>query len=137
MKIYKYILGFMGFGYISYWILAILGVIPIPYSNANEYAYEWSFAVIDILIGLMNLISLFMYKKKNAYWKMMLTITLSISMGINFHTMIYWIILKNFSNPMWFMAMFVFSYSFIGLILLTKEQLNERYSIKTNGNVVH
>ncbi|MCK9268165.1 MAG: YvaD family protein [Alkaliphilus sp.] len=129
MKIYKLILGFMGFGYISYWILALLGVIPIEYSNANEFAYEWSFAVIDILIGLMNLTSLFMYLRKNLYWKIMLTITLSVSVGINFHTMIYWVILKNFSNPMWFIAMWVFSYSLIGLILISKEKINGEYSV--------
>lgn len=129
MKIYKFILGFMGFGYILYWIFALLGIIPVEYSNANEYAYEWSFAIIDILIGLMNLISLFMYLKKNSYWKIMLTITFSISMVVNFHTMVYWVILKNFSDPMWYMAIWVFTYSLIGLVLISNEKINNGYSI--------
>ena len=40
------------------------------------------------------------------------------------------ILLKDFSNPMWFMAMFVFSYSLVGLVLIGKQKLIDQNTAK-------
>lgn len=67
------------------------------------------------------MMSLFFYLRNIFYWRILLIVTFSASIGINLLTMIYWILLKNFSNPMWFMEIFVVSYSLVGIILLNKK----------------
>jgi len=111
----------MSFGYLAYWTATFAGAIPIEYANYNEFAYEWSFGIIDPLIAISYIASLVSYIRKHSKWNIMLTISLSISLIINLQTMIYWIILRNFSNPMWFMALFIFSYSLVGLIAVTRK----------------
>lgn len=135
MKIYPYILGFMAVGYILYWLLAIIGFIPIADSNINEFAFEWSFSIMDPLIGIFYLISLLFYKRKHSYWKILLTVTFSVSIGINFFTMIYWILLKKYFLPTWFMAIFVFLYSLIGIIIINKEEVTEKESANIYNEV--
>lgn len=120
MKIYKYIMGIMGFGYLFYWISAICGLITIEVANSNEFAYEWSFGLIDPLIAILYIVSVAMYLK-NRSWKIIATISLAMSFVINLQTIIYWIILSNFTSPMWLMALFVLFYSLVGIIIINKE----------------
>lgn len=52
---------------------------------------------------------------------------------IHYKHRLHWILLKDSSNPMWFMAMSVFSYSLVGLVLMCKQKLISRNTVKVRG----
>ena len=74
MKHLKFFMLATDIGFLIYWIVTLLKIIPIEwafndYNNPLMVIWNWSFFPLDMFISFCGFGSLHLYKKKNPKWK--------------------------------------------------------------------
>jgi hypothetical protein len=92
-------------GFLFYWTLSFLGLIPKEYmyqdyTDANLVAWNLSFFPLDLLISITGLTSLYAYHRKNSRWRAWALISLVLTFCSGLQAIAFWLFKGDF-DPIW------------------------------------
>ncbi|MFN7330813.1 MAG: DUF5360 family protein, partial [Bacteroidota bacterium] len=81
MKTLKYFFLLVDIGFIGYWVITALHLIPAQYlyndyTNSILVNWNWSFFPLDILISATGLFSIYLHSKQKKEWKAIALVSL-------------------------------------------------------------
>jgi hypothetical protein len=127
MKTLRYIFLVTDIGFIIYWLITLLKLIPDEYlyqdyTNELLIAWNWSFFPLDICVSFTGLLSLYLWEKQNDSWEKLALISLILTFCSGLQAISFWIIRKDFDITWWLPNLFLVIYPlfFIHKILKTK-----------------
>ncbi len=108
---------FTDVGMLLYWAITAamaLSLVNIPgewlfkdYHDPRVVAWNWSFFPLDILFSVTGLASLRMEKTSHPNWKMMATISLTLTFCAGLMAIAYWLIVQDFDPTWWIPNLFL------------------------------
>lgn len=107
-------------GFIMYWGITLLHLIPAEYlfkdyTNPLIVAWNWSFLPLDLLISATGLSSLYLYKKSNANWQPLALISLVLTFCSGFQAIVFWLIRLDFDIAWWLPNLYLLIYPWLFL----------------------
>jgi hypothetical protein len=92
-------------GFIAYWLITLLHLIPgeylfQDYNNPILVAWNWSFLPLDLFISATGLSSLYLWRKQNPAWAPLALISLVLTSCSGLQAIAFWIIRRDF-DPLW------------------------------------
>ncbi|ETT62247.1 YvaD family protein [Paenibacillus sp. FSL H8-0457] len=119
-------------GFIMYWVITALAFIPKEYlyqdyTNELLVIWNWSFFPLDIFISVTGMYSLYLHKRRNAKWKNLALISLTLTFCSGLQAIVFWIIKSDFDLMWWVSNLYLLLYPlfFIPKLLETKEAFAE------------
>lgn len=119
-------------GFIMYWVITALAFIPKEYlyqdyTNELLVIWNWSFFPLDIFISVTGMYSLYLHKRRNAKWKNLALISLTLTFCSGLQAIVFWIIKSDFDLIWWVPNLYLLLYPlfFIPKLLETKEAFAE------------
>ena len=115
MKILKYLFLFVDIGFITYWLITALHLIPEAYLY-NDYTnkilvnWNWSFFHLDIFISFTGLYSVYLNNKQIEKWKIYALISLVLTSVSGLQAISYWTLAREFDITWWIPNLFLFLY---------------------------
>lgn len=98
-------------GMLLYWAITAamaLNLLNIPgewlfknYNDPTVIAWNWSFFPLDILFSMTGLAALRMEKANDPNWKMMATVSLTLTVCAGLMAITYWSFLRDFDPSWW------------------------------------
>jgi len=115
MKKLKYYFVIVDIGFILYWIITLLGIIPNEYlfkdyANPILIAWNWSFLLLDLFISGTGLTSLWMWKNKNKNWESMALISLVLTSCSGLQAVAFWVLRSDYDISWWVPNLFLLIY---------------------------
>ncbi|WP_433945205.1 YvaD family protein [Paenibacillus sp. SN-8-1] len=115
MKLLKPFFLITDIGFIIYWIVTYLHVIPTSwafkdYNNPIIIAWNWSFLPLDILISITGLSSLYLYRKQRAAWRSVALISLVLTFCSGLQAIAFWLISNDFDITWWLFNLYLMIY---------------------------
>ncbi|EGG36049.1 YvaD family protein [Paenibacillus sp. HGF5] len=119
-------------GFIMYWVITALALIPNEYlyqdyTNELLVVWNWSFFPLDIFISVTGMYSLYLHKRRNAKWKNLALISLTLTFCSGLQAIVFWIIKSDFDLMWWVPNLYLLLYPlfFIPKLLETREAFAE------------
>ncbi len=111
----KYFFLVVDIGFIAYWLITLLGVIPNEYlfkdyENSILIAWNWSFLPLDLFISGTGLTSLWLWKKDNNNWKSLALISLVLTFSSGLQAIAFWALRSDFDISWWVPNLFLLIY---------------------------
>ena len=111
----KYFFLVVDIGFIAYWLITLLGVIPNEYlfkdyENPILVAWNWSFLPLDLFISATGLTSLWLWKKDNNNWKSLALISLVLTLCSGLQAIAFWTLRSDFYISWWIPNLFLLIY---------------------------
>ena len=124
----KYFFLVVDIGFIAYWLITLLGVIPNEYlfkdyQNPILVAWNWSFLPLDLFISGTGLTSLWLWKKNNSSWKSLALISLVLTFCSGLQAVAFWFLRGDFDMSWWVPNLFLLIYPVLfipGFVKTTK-----------------
>jgi len=115
MKKLKYFFWVVDIGFIIYWIITLLKVIPAKYlfkdySNPILAAWNWSFLPLDLCISFTGIYSIYLYKEKIEKWKSMALVSLVLTSCSGLQAISFWVLRSDFDISWWLPNLFLLIY---------------------------
>lgn len=115
MKTLKYFFLITDIGFILYWFITLLKLIPDEYlyqdyTNDLLVAWNWSFFSLDIFVSITGFLSLYLWKKQNNSWEKVALISLILTFCSGLQAISFWIIRKDFDITWWLPNLFLLIY---------------------------
>lgn len=113
-------------GFIIYWFITLLHLIPETYlfkdyTNPILVAWNWSFLPLDLFISTTGILSIYFYKKGNSLWKPLVLISLTLTFCSGLQAISFWIINKDFELIWWLPNLFLLTYPIFFIPQLIKK----------------
>lgn len=120
-KSLRIMMGMTDIGFIIYWGVIWLGVIPKEYGYqdySNEYLVDWnlSFIPLDLIISFTGLLSMYYFYKRKDSWKPLCMISLALTFSSGLQAIAFWAIRGDFSWMWWIPNLFLMLYPLYFLI---------------------
>jgi hypothetical protein len=115
MKLLKYYFLLVDIGFIVYWTITALNLIPQQYLY-NDYLnpilvnWNWSFFPLDIFISVTGLYSIYLHSKNNNQWKNIALISLVLTSVSGLQAISFWTISGETDLTWWLPNLFLFIY---------------------------
>jgi len=114
----KYFFWVTDIGFIIYWIVTLLHVIPNEYlfKDYNDpilSAWNWSFLPLDLLISFTGLISLYAHKKGNPNWIKFALISLVLTSCSGLQAIAFWTLRSDFDLSWWIPNLYLLIYPLV------------------------
>ncbi len=111
----KYFFLVVDIGFIAYWLITLVGVIPNEYlfkdyENPILVAWNWSFLPLDLFISSTGLTSLWLWKKDNNNWKSLALISLVLTFCSGLQAIAFWTLRSDFDISWWIPNLFLLIY---------------------------
>jgi hypothetical protein len=92
-------------GFIAYWLITALHLIPAQYlfqdyTNPILTAWNWSFLPLDLMVSASGLTALWAYKHKLELWRSFALISLVLTFSSGLNAIAFWVIRGDF-DPTW------------------------------------
>ena len=133
MKTLKYYFWVVDIGFILYWLITLLGIIPNAYlfkdyHNPILVAWNWSFLPLDLFISVTGLSSLWLWKKNNSMWRPIALISLVLTSCSGLQAIAFWVLRSDFDISWWLPNLFLLVYPlfFIPGLIRTESELSAR-----------
>ena len=131
MKVLRYFFLLVDIGFIVYWLITALHLIPEKYLY-NDYTnvilvnWNWSFLPLDLLISFTGLYSVYLNSKSLNKWKIYAFISLILTSVSGLQAISYWALSGQFDPTWWIPNLFLLLYPwiFIPNLLSDLEQKN-------------
>lgn len=106
MKMLKKFFLITDIGFIVYWLVTLLHLIPEDllfkdYTNSILVSWNWSFLPLDLLISITGLLGLFQYHRRNELWKRISLISLILTFCSGLQAISFWAIRFDFDLLWW------------------------------------
>jgi len=111
----KYYFLVVDIGFIVYWFITLLGVIPgeylfKDYNNPILWAWNWSFLPLDLFISASGLTSVYLWRQKNPNWAPLALISLVLTFCSGLQAIAFWSIRLDFDISWWLPNLFLLLY---------------------------
>jgi len=114
-------------GFILYWLITLLGVIPASYlfkdyRNPILSAWNWSFLPLDLMISFSGLWSLRLMSKADPRWKNVALISLVLTFASGLMALAFWTIRRDFDLSWWLPNLYLMLYPIYYIVILSKQK---------------
>jgi hypothetical protein len=114
-------------GFLLYWIVSFLGLIPKEYryqdyTDANLVAWNLSFFPLDLLISITGFASLYAYHRKNGCWRPLALISLVLTFCSGLQAITFWLLKGDFDPVWWIPNLYLLIYPLFFLPRFLREQ---------------
>ncbi|MBI2424140.1 MAG: DUF5360 family protein [Candidatus Hydrogenedentes bacterium] len=104
-------------GFIAYWAITLLGVIPETYlfkdyADPILMAWNWSFLPLDLFISATGLSSLYLFRQQNPAWKPLAMTSLILTSCSGLQAVAFWTLRQDFDPVWWIPNLFLLLYPF-------------------------
>ncbi|MBU3659024.1 MAG: hypothetical protein FGM14_04090 [Flavobacteriales bacterium] len=129
MSVLRYFFLLVDIGFIVYWLITALHLIPEIYLY-NDYKNEilvnwnWSFFPLDLFISFTGLYSVYLNNKSIKKWKIYAFISLILTSVSGLQAIAYWTFAREFDPVWWIPNMFLLIYPWIFFPKLISELSN-------------
>jgi len=111
----KYIFLLVDIGFILYWVITVMNVIPpeylySDYNNPMMVDWNWSFLPLDLCISFTGLMSVFLFNKDNETWKKWALVSLVLTFTSGLQAIAFWTIRLDFDVTWWLFNGFLLVY---------------------------
>jgi hypothetical protein len=126
MKTLKYFFLLVDIGFIIYWTITALHLIPPKYLF-NDYTnpilvnWNWSFFPLDIFISITGLYSIYLNRKRNNQWKKVALISLLLTSVSGLQAISYWTLSGEMDLTWWIPNLFLLIYPLFFIPKLVRE----------------
>ncbi|MGF7047885.1 hypothetical protein J2T13_002391 [Paenibacillus sp. DS2015] len=112
-------------GFIVYWIITYLHIIPTSwafkdYDNPIIIAWNWSFFPLDIIISLTGLYSLYLFRKKRSAWQGFALTSLVLTFCSGLQAIAFWSFSQDFDITWWVVNLYLLIYPLFFINLVTR-----------------
>jgi len=126
IKIMKTLMVLTDVGFIAYWIITALHLIPADqlfrnYSNPILVDWNWSFLPLDLMISATGLSSLWFMRQQNAIWKPLALISLALTFTSGLQAIAFWTFASDFDINWWIPNLFLLVYPLFFIPRLVRE----------------
>ncbi|MFN6112864.1 MAG: DUF5360 family protein [Bacteroidota bacterium] len=126
MKTLRYFFLLVDIGFIVYWAITALGLIPLQYlysdyTNPILVHWNWSFFPLDILISATGLSSIVLYSRQNRRWRSIALISLVLTSVSGLQAVSYWTLAGETDLTWWIPNLFLLVYPLFFIPRLVKE----------------
>ncbi|HVI45164.1 MAG TPA: DUF5360 family protein [Chitinophaga sp.] len=126
MKRLRYCFLLVDIGFITYWLITILHLIPAEYLYNNYQSpvmvnWNWSFFPLDMIVSGSGLFSIYLQQKNNTDWRKWAFVSLLLTSISGLQAIAYWAIAGEFSITWWLPNLFLLLYPLFFLPRLFKE----------------
>jgi Family of unknown function (DUF5360) len=106
---------FTDLGFIAYWLITALHLIPAQYlfqdyTNPILTAWNWSFLPLDLAISATGLGTLWAYSKNLELWRSLALISLSLTFVSGLNAVSFWLIRGDFDPTWWIPNLYLLLY---------------------------
>lgn len=120
MKQLRYFFLLTDLGFIAYWLITILHLLPAEYLYNNYQSpvmvsWNWSFFPLDMLISGSGLLSIALYQKNNRDWKKWALVSLILTSVSGLQAISYWALSGEFDLTWWLPNLLLLCYPFFFL----------------------
>jgi hypothetical protein len=93
-------------GFIVYWLITALGIIPAIYLFKDYHdpvlvAWNWSFLPLDLFISATGLASLWLHRTGNPRWRMVALLSLAFTFCSGLQAIAFWVIRGDIDLTWW------------------------------------
>lgn len=112
-------------GFIIYWIVTLLNLIPAEYlfndyKNELLVAWNWSFLPLDLFISASGLFSLCLFRRGDDRWRMFALLSLAFTISSGMQAIAFWFIRGDFDLFWWIPNLYLLLYPFCYIPSLLK-----------------
>jgi hypothetical protein len=102
-------------GFIIYWLITALHLLPVQYlfqdyTNPILTAWNWSFLPLDLTISATGLCTLWAYSNKLELWRSLALISLSLTFISGLNALSFWLIRGDFDPSWWIPNLYLLIY---------------------------
>ncbi len=102
-------------GFILYWLITLLHLLPDSYlfkdyNNPILVAWNWSFLPLDLLISATGFFSLFLYTKGRKNWDRVALVSLILTFCSGLQAISFWTLRLDFDLNWWLPNLFLLLY---------------------------
>ncbi len=95
-------------GFIAYWLITALQLIPDAYlyqdyHNPVLVEWNWSFLPLDLLISTSGLTSLYLHRRRDPRWSNVALVSLTLTFCSGLQALVFWAIRAEF-DPAWWLV---------------------------------
>ncbi|MBN8219275.1 MAG: DUF5360 family protein [Spirochaetes bacterium] len=114
-------------GFILYWLITLIGVIPASYlfkdyHNPILSAWNWSFLPLDLMISFSGLWSLRLMSKADVRWKSVALVSLVLTFASGLMALAFWTIRRDFDISWWLPNLYLMLYPVYYIVSLIKQK---------------
>ncbi len=111
----KYFFSVVDIGFIVYWLITLLGLVPDEYlfkdyHNPILVAWNWSFLPLDLFISGTGLSSLWLWRIKHNSWRPLALISLVLTFCSGLQAISFWVLRSDFDISWWIPNLFLLIY---------------------------
>lgn len=111
----RYIFLVVDIGFICYWLVTALRLLPAvylysDYNNPILVAWNWSFIPLDLLVSATGLYSIYLWKRKNASYRGIALLSLAFTTASGLQAISYWTMRQEFDLMWWMPNLFLLIY---------------------------
>ena len=115
MRKLKYYFFVVDIGFIAYWVITLLELVPAEYlfkdySNPIIVAWNWSFLPLDLFISATGLTSIYLYQNNNPKWIPLALISLVLTSCSGLQAIAFWTMHADFDIAWWLPNLFLLLY---------------------------
>ena len=115
MQKLKYYFFFVDIGFIAYWLITLLEIVPNEYlfndyANPILVAWNWSFLPLDLLVSATGLTSIYLWKSNDQKWIPLALISLVLTSCSGLQAIAFWTIRADFDVAWWLPNLFLLLY---------------------------
>jgi hypothetical protein len=105
MKLLKPLFIVTDVGFIAYWLITALHLIPPEYlykdyTNPLMVSWNWSFLILDLCVSATGLSSVYLYSRHNPLWRNLVLISLVLTFCSGLQAIAFFALNADF-DPMW------------------------------------
>ena len=120
MKSLKYLFLLVDIGFILYWLITLLKLIPAEYlySDYNNHMmvdWNWSFLPLDLFISFTGLMSVHQYNQSEKSWEKWALMSLVLTFTSGLQAISFWALRGDFDLTWWLFNGFLMIYPFFYL----------------------
>lgn len=114
-------------GFILYWVITLIGVIPPAYLFKDYHspilsAWNWSFLPLDLLVSLSGLWSLRLASRDDERWKKMALVSLVLTFSSGLMAIVFWSMRRDFDLSWWLPNLYLMLYPIYYIKKLLEEK---------------
>ncbi len=115
MKSLRVIFLLVDIGFIVYWLITVMKIIPSEYlysdyNNPIMIDWNWSFLPLDLCISFTGLTAVFLSKKNSEKWKKWALVSLVLTFTSGLQAISFWAIRLDFDITWWLFNGFLLVY---------------------------
>lgn len=128
MKFLKPLFLIVDIGFITYWLITALHLIPAEYLY-NDYTnpilvhWNWSFFPLDIFVSITGLYSIYLKNKQISYWKFFALVSLLLTSVSGLQAIAYWSFAGEFNLTWWLPNLFLLLYPIYFIVQISKSMI--------------